>query len=135
MRIKCAKPPLCYDFSGVGKFLDRPEVRTALHIRTGTGTWQSCNFKVRHIPCKIPSTRAPAPIHAHRLAPPHPQVNKMFMGDWMKNYQTQIPALLGAGIRVLIYAGDQDFICNVRPRRVTRVECTPCARPERYARC
>ena len=41
----------------------------------------------------------------------------MFMGDWMKDYQTQIPDLLASGIRVLIYAGDQDFICNVRPPR------------------
>eukprot|EP00301_Raphidiophrys_heterophryoidea_P016193 c25751_g1_i1.p1 GENE.c25751_g1_i1~~c25751_g1_i1.p1 ORF type:complete len:460 (-),score=109.61 c25751_g1_i1:52-1431(-) len=39
-------------------------------------------------------------------------VNKLFEGDWMKNFQTQIPDLLGANIRVLIYAGDQDFICN-----------------------
>jgi cathepsin A (carboxypeptidase C) len=39
-------------------------------------------------------------------------VNRMFEGDWMKNFQTQIPDMLGAGIRVLIYAGDQDFICN-----------------------
>ena len=39
MRVKCAKPPLCYDFSGVGKFLERPEVRTALNIRTDAGEW------------------------------------------------------------------------------------------------
>jgi len=84
MRIKCAKPPLCYDFSGVGKFLARPEVRAALNIRPDAGQWQSCNFKVNH----------------------------MFMGDWMKDYQTQIPDLLANGIKVLIYAGDQDFICN-----------------------
>jgi len=84
MRFKCAKPPLCYDFSGVGKFLARADVRTALNIRPTAGQWQSCNFKVNH----------------------------MFMGDWMKDYQTQIPDLLHAGIRVLIYAGDQDFVCN-----------------------
>ena len=82
-------------------------MRTKLGIRSDAGPWASCNFKVNH----------------------------MFQGDWMKDYQTQIPDLLAHGIRVLIYAGDQDFICNVRPRRVTRVECTPCARPERYARC
>ena len=83
MRIKCAKPPLCYDFSGVGKFLARAEVRAALNIRADAGEWQSCNF----------------------------DVNRAFMGDWMKNYQTQIPDLLANGIRVLIYAGDQDYIC------------------------
>jgi len=30
----------------------------------------------------------------------------------MKDYQTMIPDQLAAGIRVLIYAGDQDYICN-----------------------
>ncbi len=30
----------------------------------------------------------------------------------MKNYQTMIPDQLADGIRVLIYAGDQDYICN-----------------------
>jgi cathepsin A (carboxypeptidase C) len=39
-------------------------------------------------------------------------VNEMFQGDWMHNYQTQIPEQLADGIRVLIYAGDQDYICN-----------------------
>jgi carboxypeptidase C (cathepsin A) len=34
-------------------------------------------------------------------------------GDWMHNYQTKIPDQLAAGIRVLMYAGDQDYICNV----------------------
>jgi len=84
MRVKCAKPPLCYDFSGVGKFLGRKDVREKLGIRSDAGAWESCNFKVNH----------------------------MFQGDWMKDYQTQIPDLLAHGIRVLIYAGDQDFICN-----------------------
>jgi cathepsin A (carboxypeptidase C) len=40
------------------------------------------------------------------------RVNIAFEGDWMKNFQTQLPDLLAAGMRVLIYAGDQDFICN-----------------------
>jgi len=30
----------------------------------------------------------------------------------MKNYQTMLPDLLSNGIRVLVYAGDVDFICN-----------------------
>ena len=32
MRVKCAVPPLCYDFSNVGKFLARPEVLKALGV-------------------------------------------------------------------------------------------------------
>lgn len=33
-------------------------------------------------------------------------------GDWMHEYQRKLPDLLEDGIRVLIYAGDQDYICN-----------------------
>ena len=39
-------------------------------------------------------------------------VNAGFGKDWMRNYQTQLPDLLNNGTRVLIYAGDLDFICN-----------------------
>eukprot|EP00951_Prasinocladus_malaysianus_P049088 scaffold665770_cov46-Prasinocladus_malaysianus.AAC.1 len=34
------------------------------------------------------------------------------MGDWMKDYAGKLPDMLADGIRGLIYAGDQDFICN-----------------------
>ena len=34
------------------------------------------------------------------------------LGDWMKNFDPPIPAMLQAGIRVMIYAGTEDFICN-----------------------
>eukprot|EP00949_MAST-11_sp_MAST-11-sp1_P003566 g3566.t1 len=84
MRIKCAKPPLCYDFSNVGKYLDRPEVRAALGV--GSRKWSDCNHLV---------------AVAFELS-----------GDWMRDFQTMIPDQLADGIRVLIYAGDQDFICN-----------------------
>ena len=84
MRVPCAKPPLCYDFSGVGAFLSRPEVRAALNVRAEAGAWESCNMKV----------------------------NADFRADWMKNYQAQIPPMLASGVRALIYAGDQDYICN-----------------------
>jgi cathepsin A (carboxypeptidase C) len=39
-------------------------------------------------------------------------VNAAFQGDWMHNFQTMLPDMLGSGIRVLIYAGDVDYICN-----------------------
>lgn len=47
-------------------------------------SWQSCNYTV----------------------------NAAFRDDWMKNYQTQLPDMLQDGVRALIYAGDQDYICN-----------------------
>eukprot|EP00996_Jenningsia_fusiforme_P000424 NODE_1368_length_1565_cov_54.450528_g1230_i0.p1 GENE.NODE_1368_length_1565_cov_54.450528_g1230_i0~~NODE_1368_length_1565_cov_54.450528_g1230_i0.p1 ORF type:complete len:454 (+),score=54.26 NODE_1368_length_1565_cov_54.450528_g1230_i0:49-1410(+) len=49
-----------------------------------TSPWSACNFRI----------------------------NAAFGYDWMKNFQNQIPDLLSNSIRVLIYAGDVDFICN-----------------------
>lgn len=42
------------------------------------------------------------------------RMNRMFQqqGDWMRPYVKDIPALLESGIRMLIYAGDADYICN-----------------------
>lgn len=84
MRIPCEVPGLCYDFSNVAKYLARPEVLEYLGIDKDHAAWSDCNMAV----------------------------NMMFRGDWMKNYQQQLPEMLSDGIRVLIYAGDQDFICN-----------------------
>ncbi|KAJ1566119.1 hypothetical protein HK405_010918 [Cladochytrium tenue] len=41
-------------------------------------------------------------------------VNIRFMmgGDWMRPYVEAVPLLLDAGVDVLIYAGDADYICN-----------------------
>ena len=32
----------------------------------------------------------------------------------MMSFQTKLPEQLASGIRVLIYAGDQDYICSAR---------------------
>ena len=84
MRVKCAKPPLCYDFSNVGKYLAKPDVQQALGV-TGH-KWSDCNRGVA--------------------------IGFELDGDWMQAYEQMIPDQLAAGIRVLMYAGDQDFICN-----------------------
>jgi len=34
MRVKCAVPPLCYDFSNVANFLARADVRKTLGVGT-----------------------------------------------------------------------------------------------------
>eukprot|EP00930_Biecheleria_cincta_P020027 TRINITY_DN15140_c0_g1_i1.p1 TRINITY_DN15140_c0_g1~~TRINITY_DN15140_c0_g1_i1.p1 ORF type:complete len:178 (+),score=46.75 TRINITY_DN15140_c0_g1_i1:130-663(+) len=81
MRIKCEKPPLCYDMGNDVKFLNDPEVQKQLGVNM---KFESCNLVV----------------------------NKAFTLDFMKNYHLLIPPMLAAGIDVLIYAGDQDFICN-----------------------
>jgi len=84
MRVKCAVPPLCYDFSNVGKFLKKPDVIKYLGVQGHP--WTDCNRAVA--------------------------IEFELGGDWMKNYQQMIPDQLAAGIRVLLYAGDQDYICN-----------------------
>jgi carboxypeptidase C (cathepsin A) len=38
----------------------------------------------------------------------------MLMGDWMLNLQDDVTYLLENGIRVLVYSGDKDYICNWR---------------------
>merc|ERR1712232_630564 len=81
MRIKCAKPPLCYDMENDIKFLNDKEVQKQLGVDM---KFESCNLIV----------------------------NKAFTLDFMKNFHMLIPPMLAAGIDVLIYAGDQDFICN-----------------------
>ncbi|CAE7260186.1 SCPL48 [Symbiodinium natans] len=81
MRIKCEKPPLCYDFSAVEDFLNDKDTQAQLGV---SKKWGSCN----------------------RI------VNLAFQHDWMKNFHTKLPDLLGAGLQVLIYAGDVDYICN-----------------------
>ncbi|RIB28120.1 Alpha/Beta hydrolase protein [Gigaspora rosea] len=40
------------------------------------------------------------------------QPNFRLTGDYLRPFDIDIPLLLGSNIRVLIYAGDADFICN-----------------------
>ena len=35
-----------------------------------------------------------------------------FIFDWLREYDSAIPAMLDGGIDILIYAGDADFVCN-----------------------
>ena len=61
----------------------------ALGVNTErVSTWQSCNF----------------------------EVNGAFRNDWMKDFGQLVPDILGNGTRVMIYAGDVDFICNCKFR-------------------
>jgi len=83
VRIPCEVEPLCYDFSGAETFLNRNEVKKALGANTEI-EWESCNLLV----------------HTEML------------GDWVGNFDTDIPILLKSNVRVLIYSGTEDFICN-----------------------
>ena len=39
-------------------------------------------------------------------------VNSKFRVDWMHSFEESIPALLASKVRVLVYAGEMDYICN-----------------------
>merc|ERR1712194_261453 len=39
-------------------------------------------------------------------------VNTYFRADFMRSYMDQIPEVLEAGLKVMVYAGDVDYICN-----------------------
>ncbi|KAL5763956.1 hypothetical protein ACOSQ2_016550 [Xanthoceras sorbifolium] len=73
---------LCYDFSNMETFLNKKSVRDALGV--GDIDFVSCSSTV---------------------------YEAMLM-DWMRNLEVGIPALLEDGIKVLIYAGEYDLICN-----------------------
>lgn len=73
---------LCYDFSNMDKFLNQKSVRDALGV--GDRKFVSCNTLVY----------------------------EAMITDWMKNFEVGIPALIDDGIKLLVYAGEYDLICN-----------------------
>jgi cathepsin A (carboxypeptidase C) len=85
VRTKCEEGnPLCYGIiNDIETYLNKPKVQKLIGADI---EFKGCNM----------------------------DVNKKFLmnGDWMKPFQTGLPALLDAGVNILIYAGDADFICN-----------------------
>lgn len=73
---------LCYDFSNMERFLNQKSVRDALGV--GEIDFVSCSS----------------------------EVHEALLMDWMRNLEVGIPALLEDGIKVLVYAGEYDLICN-----------------------
>ncbi|CAI9302939.1 unnamed protein product, partial [Lactuca saligna] len=73
---------LCYDFSDMETLLNTKPVRKALGV--GDIEFVSCSTSVY----------------------------QALLMDWMKDLETGIPALLEDGIKLLVYAGEYDLICN-----------------------
>ncbi|KAF5189432.1 Carboxypeptidase [Thalictrum thalictroides] len=73
---------LCYDFSNMEKLLNQRSVRDALGV--GDIDFVSCS----------------------------PSVQQALLMDWMRNLEVGIPTLLEDGIKLLVYAGEYDLICN-----------------------
>ena len=85
VRRRCGKNPLCYDvLDSISIYLNRADVQKALKVVPTK--YQGCNMAI----------------------------NLLFgsTGDWMKPFQVYVTEVLQAGVDVLIYAGDADFICN-----------------------
>ncbi|XP_021724359.1 serine carboxypeptidase-like isoform X1 [Chenopodium quinoa] len=79
---KKCETSLCYDFSNMETLLNQKSVRKALGV--GDIDFVSCSTEV---------------------------YDAMQM-DWMRNLEVGIPALLEDGIKLLVYAGEYDLICN-----------------------
>ena len=60
-------------------------------------------------------------VHTHTHTPP-PHTHT---GDWLTKYDDILPEMMADGIRVMIYAGELDLICNYlgNQRWVTFVLC------------
>ncbi|KAE9361951.1 hypothetical protein PF008_g526 [Phytophthora fragariae] len=77
----------CYDMSYVSKYLDAPNVREALGVDSKrVGAWQECNSQV------------------------YGAFDKS--GDVAMPFNSYVTDLLNDDLRVLIYAGDADLVCN-----------------------
>jgi len=77
--------PLCALEGNTATYLNRQDVRTALHIPSTVGTWSDCNDAL----------------------------NEFFYTRIYDDMSTQVKTLVQKGIRVLIYNGDVDSVCNV----------------------
>jgi len=84
VREKCQIRPLCYNFSLIPAYLAQPEVIQELGVEGHK--WRECN----------------------RLT----DLELVLAGDWMLNYANDLPLLLEAGHRILVYEGEFDFMCN-----------------------
>ncbi|KAI3520161.1 hypothetical protein L1887_09406 [Cichorium endivia] len=73
---------LCYDFSNMESFLAKKSVKEALGV--GDIDFVSCS----------------------------PVVYQAMLVDWMRNLEAGIPHLLEDGIKLMVYAGEYDLICN-----------------------
>nr|KYP68582.1 Serine carboxypeptidase-like 49 [Cajanus cajan] len=82
IRKKCVGS-LCYDFSNLERLLNLQNVKSALGVAND----------LEYVPCSI-------------------TVHNAMREDWMRNLEGGIPSLLEDGIKMLVYVGDKDLICN-----------------------
>eukprot|EP01114_Cavostelium_apophysatum_P014280 TRINITY_DN365_c0_g1_i1.p1 TRINITY_DN365_c0_g1~~TRINITY_DN365_c0_g1_i1.p1 ORF type:complete len:435 (+),score=116.18 TRINITY_DN365_c0_g1_i1:132-1436(+) len=79
----CTYPPLCYNLSLVDDFVGQAYVQKQLGV-SPKASWTECNM----------------------------EVHTLLLGDWISNLDVNIPSVLAAGVEVLVYSGQNDWICN-----------------------
>ncbi|XP_047180597.1 serine carboxypeptidase-like [Vigna umbellata] len=82
IRKKC-EGSMCYNFTNVETLLNMQKVKSALGVR-GDLKYNLCSIKVHNAMAE----------------------------DTMRNLEVGIPALLEDGIKLLVYAGEKDLVCN-----------------------
>ncbi|ESW04313.1 hypothetical protein PHAVU_011G084700 [Phaseolus vulgaris] len=82
IRKKC-EGDLCYNFTQVETLLNMQKVKSALGVMDDL-KYELCSLEVR----------------------------VAMMQDWMRNLEVVIPSLLEDGIKLLVYVGEEDLICN-----------------------
>jgi len=82
VRKQCNPPPLCYDMSPIGDYLNQKSVRE--HLGVGSTSWQTCSGVVY----------------------------QYMQNDFEVSYRSDIPYLMSNNVRVTIYEGVEDLICN-----------------------
>ncbi|KAI7886234.1 peptidase S10, serine carboxypeptidase, partial [Lichtheimia hyalospora FSU 10163] len=84
VRKDCVGSNLCYDIiDSLETYLNRPDVMSAIGAQVQK--YDNCNDEMG---------------------------GQFGANDWMRPYVNEIAPLLEDGIRILVYAGDADFICN-----------------------
>ncbi|KAJ3332229.1 hypothetical protein HDU76_000874 [Blyttiomyces sp. JEL0837] len=85
---------LCYSIlTDIDTFLNREDIQLELGVERA---YQSCNMNVN--------------------------LKFMMAGDWMRPYVNLVPGILDEGVKVLVYTGDADYICNWMGNRAWTLE-------------
>ncbi|KAG2448574.1 hypothetical protein HYH02_006465 [Chlamydomonas schloesseri] len=92
IRITCApgsRPPgvpCFYNFSAVGRYWNRPDVQAEVGVPASANiTWVGCKDA---------------------------EMSADFLADIGRSFSWMLPRLMDAGVRVLLYHGDKDIVCN-----------------------
>ena len=159
LRKECAGP-LCYDFSLMERYLAQPAVRKALGVgdRTWEACSESVHADMMgESKPRSPAFPTPEPACVAATHPPPccqlpcwcggggaacgapgvccsrvPAVGpRLRAADWGHSFDGVLPEMLAAGVKVLIYAGDKDIICNFLGNRCAapRLGRSSCAPP------